>query len=324
METFAQDIRYAVRQLVRSPGFTVVAALTLAIGIGANTALFSFANSVLARPLPEIGHPEDLYWLAPSDTRGGPPALMLSYPDFADFRDSTKVFTSAAAIGRASFAVSSNGDPIRVRGSLVTGDYFRTLETRMAIGRAFTSDDDRPDVEQPVVVISHHLWQERFDGANDVLGKRLVVDGRPLTIVGVTPERFNGAEHAERQDLYVPLSYAGSILPGFQNFLKNRGTWWLTAIGRLAPGVSQERASAAMATVAARIASSDSVDHAHYTARVLHPRGGLGPNDGNDIAPVALLAGTVTLLVLLIACANVSNLLLGRAVARRRENAVRQ
>jgi len=323
MDTFLQDIRYAVRQLVRSPGFTVVAALTLAVGIGANTALFSFANSVLGRPLPEIGHPDQLYWLAPSDTRGGPPALMLSYPDFVDFRDSTKVFASAAAIGHGNFSVSSDGDPIRVHGSLVSGDYFRMLETRMALGRAFTTEDDRPDAMQPAVVISHHLWQERFGGATEVLGKRLIVDGRPLTIVGVTPERFNGAEHAERQDLYIPLSYAGTILPGFPNFLKSRGTWWLSAIGRLAPGVSEQRASAAMATVASRIARADSVHHAFLTARVLRPRGGLGPNDGNDIMPIALLAGTVTLLVLLIACANVSNLLLGRAVARRREIAVR-
>jgi len=323
MDTILQDLRYAVRQLVRSPGFTVVAALTLAIGIGANTALFSFANSVLSRPLPEIGHADQLYWLAPSDTRGGPPALMMSYPDFVDFRDSTKVFASAAALWRADFSVASNGDPIRVHGSLVSGDYFRTLETRMALGRGFTRDDDRPDVVQPVVVISHHLWQNRFDGAVDAIGKRLVVDGHALTIVGVTPERFNGADHAERRDVYVPLSYAGTIVPGYTNFLKNRGTRWLSGIGRLAPGVSQERASAAMATIAARIARSDSANHAYFTARVVRPRGGLGPNDGNDIAPVALLAGTVTLLVLLIACANVSNLLLGRAVARRREIAVR-
>jgi predicted permease len=323
MDNFVQDLRYAVRQLLRSPAFTVVAALTLAIGIGANTALFSFANAVIARPMPEVGHPEGLYWLAPADTRGGPAALMLSYPDFLDYRDSTGVFSTAAAMGQVHFAISGDGEPARVRGSVVSGSYFELLQVKMALGRGFTADDDRPDVTQPVVVISDHLWRERFNAADDVLGKRLVVDGKPLTIIGVTPARFNGAEHSERRDVWVPITYAGTILPGFPGHLRERGSWWLSAMGRLAPNVSRERANAAMATVATRLTQIDSANHRHMTARVLPAKGGLGPNDGNDIVPVAALAGTVTLLVLLIACANVSNLLLGRAVARRREIAVR-
>lgn len=323
MDALLQDLRYAIRQLGRSPGFTIVAALTLAVGIGANTALFSFADAVLARPLPEIGHPDQLVWFAPSELRGGPRALMLSYPDFLDYRDSTGVFATAAAVGHADFSISSSGEPVRVRGTLVSGDYFRLLEVHFALGRPFTADDDRADVTQPAVVISYHLWQERFNGAPGVIGTRMIVDGKPLTIVGVTPQRFNGEEHSERRDLWVPLSYAGTILPGFENFLKRRDTWWLSGIGRLANDVSVERASAAMATVAARLAREDSASHGGMTARVLPATGGLGPNDGNDIAPIAALAGTVTLLVLLIACANVSNLLLGRGVARRREIAVR-
>lgn len=323
MDTLLHDLRYAIRQLTRAPGFTIVAAITLATGIGANTALFSLAYAVLGRPLPEIGHPEGLVWIAPSDVRGGPRALMLSYPDFLDFRDSSNVFSSASALGQADFAISSGGEPARVRGALVSADYFRMLEVRLPLGRGFTRDDDRPDATQPVVVISDRLWRERFNASPEVLGTTLTVDGRALTIVGVTPPRFNGAEHSERRDVWIPLSYAGTILPGFEHFLTSRGTWWLSAMGRLAPGVSQARASAAMATIAGRLAQLDSAEHGHLTARVLPARGGLGPNDGNDIAPVALLAGTVTLLVLLIACANVSNLLLGRAVARRREIAVR-
>ena len=323
MDSLVQDVRYAVRQLTRSPVFTIVAALTLAIGIGANTALFSFAHAVLGRPLPEIGHPEGLVWFAPSDARGGPRALMLSYPDFLDYRDSTHAFSVASVVGHSEFAISSGGEPARVHGTLVSGDYFGLLEVRPQLGRALTRDDDRADVLQPVVVISDHLWRERFDASPAVIGTRMTVDGKQLTIVGVAPVRFNGAEHSERRDLWIPISYAGAVLPGFEHFLTQRNTWWLTGMGRLAPGVSEAGASAAMATVAARLALMDSVGHAHMTARVIPATSGMAPNDGNDIAPIAALASTVTLLVLLIACANVSNLLLGRAVARRREIAVR-
>jgi putative ABC transport system permease protein len=323
MHAILQDLRYGARQLTRSPAFTIVAALTLAIGIGANTALFSFAHAVLGRPLPQIGHPEGLVWFAPTDVRGGPRALMLSYPDFLDYRDSTRAFSLASAIGNGQFSISSGGEPARVRGALVGGDYFAMLEVRPQLGRPLTRDDDRADVTQPAVVISDHLWRERFDASPTAIGTPMTVDGKRLTIVGVAPAQFNGAEHSERIDLWIPIAYAGTILPGFEHFLTQRGTWWLTGMGRLASGVSATQASAAMATVAARLALVDSVEHGHMTARVLPVTSGLAPNDGNDIAPIAALASTVTLLVLLIACANVSNLLLGRAVARRREIAVR-
>ena len=322
MEALLQDLKYATRQLLRSPGFAIVATLTLAVGIGANTALFSLATAILSRPLPELATPEGLVWITPVDSRGGHP-LMLSYPDFLDYRDSTQAFAQAAAIAHAEFAISTGGEPARVRGTLVSGDYFRMLGVRLALGRGFLPEEDMIGATSSAAVISYHLWQERFGGNRNVIGRRMTIDGQPFTIVGVTPERFNGAEHSERRDVWVPISLAGTRLPGFENYLKSRDTWWLTSVGRLASRVSIERANAALSTVAARIAKIDTVEHAHVTARAFPVRGGLGPTDGNDVAPVAALAFAVTLLVLLIACANVSNLLLGRAVARRREIAVR-
>src|SRR5437868_4697429 len=278
MDTLLQDLRYAFRQITRAPGFTAVAAVTLAIGIGANTALFSLANAVLGRPLPEVGHPSGLVWLTPIDVHSGR-ARVMSYLDFRDYRDSTGVFASAAAMGNAEFSISSNGEPIRVHGTLVSADYFRTLDVRMALGRGFVADDDRVASPNPVAVISYRLWQERFAGASDVLGQRMVIDGRRFTIVGVTPERFNGASHSELRDVWVPLSLAGTALPGFDGLLTSRNSWWLEAVGRLAPGVSIERANAAVATVAARIAKVDSAGHEGVTAQVAPMKSGLGPSD---------------------------------------------
>src|SRR5215216_2376778 len=231
MDTFLQDLRYALRQLSRAPAFTVIAALTLAIGIGANTALFSLANGVLARPLPEVGRPDGLVWLTPIDVHSGRPRVM-SYLDFRDYRDSSNVFATVTAMGNADFSISSNGEPIRVRGTLVTADYFRTLDVRMALGRGFVDEDDRVGSPNPVAVISYRLWQERFAGAPDVVGQRMVIDGRPFTIVGVTPQRFNGVSHSELRDVWVPLSLAGTALPGFTGLLTSRNSWWLETIGR--------------------------------------------------------------------------------------------
>src|SRR5439155_10819990 len=178
------DLRYAVRQLAQKPGFTIVAALTLAIGIGANTALFTIANAVLARPLPGIRDAVGLVWVAPVSKQAGR-AVNMSYPDYVDYRDGAGVFAELAAMSDAPFSLSTGGQAERVRGQFVSGNFFATLRTPLVLGRGLTEDDDRAGDPHPVAVISFDAWQERFAGDAGVVGRAILVNGMPFTIVGV-------------------------------------------------------------------------------------------------------------------------------------------
>lgn len=322
MDSFRQDLRYAARQLLRTPGFTVVAVVTLAFGIGANAALFTLATAILDRPLPGVNG-DRLVWLTANDARRGAVRSM-SYPDYLDYQRQRDVFHDLAAFAPARFSIASNGHAERVRGAMVTSNYFSVLGTPITLGGSFLpGDGSRSDVD-PTVVISYDLWQRRFAGELSVLGKRIVINGASFTIVGVAPSQFNGPEHSERLDVWVPVSFIERVTPQWPHPLTNRDFWWLRAIGRVAPNVPYERANAAVGAVAARIATVDPAEHKDITARLEPVRNGLSPGEGQDIYPVATLAAIVTALVLLIACANVSNLLLARGVSRRREIAIRR
>jgi predicted permease len=321
LDSLWQDLRYAARQLLRAPGFTLVAIVTLALGIGANSALFTLAVAILDRPLPGV-HSNGLVWLTASDSKTGG-VVNLSYPDYLDYRAEHDVFADVAAFAPTRFAFAAGGNAERVRGAVVTSNYFALLGAPMAAGRGFLSSAGQSTTSEPAAIISYDLWQRRFDGEATALGTRIVVNGASLTIVGVAGQRFNGAEHSERLDLWVPVDQIDRLQPQWPHPLTNRGFWWLRSIGRLAPGVTELRASATAATVARRIASTEA-EHKDVTARVEAVRNGLPPGEGQDIYPVAMLGALVTGLVLLIACANVSNLLLARAVARRREIAIRR
>src|SRR5918992_620502 len=257
MDTFLQDVRYALRQLVRSPGFTVVAVMTLALGIGANAALFTMAQAVLARPLPGVRASDRLVWLAPVNVRGGQTHVM-SYPDYVDYRDRSGVFAELAAFEVTRFSLSGNGEPERVRGQVVSGNFFSVLGTPMRLGRGLTAHDDRTPGAHPVVVISHDLWQRRLDADPAVIGRKLIVNGAPFTIVGVAPERFNGPTHSEPNHLWVPTMMQARAYPQSPDMLARRGTWWLQTVGRLKPGVTPMQANVAVAGVAAQIAREDS------------------------------------------------------------------
>ncbi len=322
MEHLLQDLRYGVRQLARAPLFSSLAIATLAVGIGLNTTLFALINSVVLRPMPGVQADQRLVWIASTSVSSGF-AMPLSYPDFSDYRDSSGVFSEAAAAGNAEFALGGEGEPVRVRGEIVSGNYFSLLGVRMAAGRGFVADEDRVGNPMQVAVIGHRLWQERFSGLASAVGRSLAIDGASFVVVGVAPEGFNGLTHGPRRDIWLPMASQPRAQPQFPSMLAERGSIWLSAIGKLRPGVTVQQATARLAVVAKRIAAADTTKAPGYSAAAVSMRGGMSPHDMNDVAPVTLLASGATLLIFLICCANVSNMLLARAVARRREIGVR-
>jgi predicted permease len=325
MSTISRDIRYAVRQLARAPGFTIVAVLTLALGIGANTALFTLVNSILLRPRPGVRDAEQLVWISPLSKYNGR-AMSTSYPDYRMYRDELRdVFSAVAAIDDAWLSIGGDGEPVRVRGQFVSANFFETVGARIALGRGFGPDDERTPGASPVAILSHHFWENRFAGDPSVVGRPIVVNAQRLTVVGVAARGFNGPDHEDAwRALWIPLAMMPRLQPSpGVDWLSSTDVAFLHVLGRLRPSADAARADAAVATVATRLWRADSAARESKTARTFPARSGLSPGKDPEAVPVIALATAVTAVLLLIACANVSNLLLGRAVSRRREMAVR-
>jgi putative ABC transport system permease protein len=307
MAGFYQDIRYAIRMLRKNPGFSFVVVLTLALGIGVNTALFSVVNGVLLNPLP-YPEPEQLVSLHQSKPNVATGAI--PYPNFMDWRKENLTFSAMAVSRPASFALVGAGEAERVSGQRCTANLFAVLGVKPALGRDFAPGEDAPGVA-PVVMISEGLWQRRFGAAPDVVGKSLTVDDRSYTIVGVVPASFTLYRGI---DVYVPMGQWGN------SALQNRSAGLgLYGIGRLKPGVTLAQAQADLAGIMQRLAEAYPETNRGNGAVVapLKERliGDVGPS-------LWMLLGAVGF-VLLIACANVCNLLLARATGRTREFAIR-
>jgi predicted permease len=336
VETLWQDLRYGIRMLAKSPGFTAVAILTLALGIGANAAIFSVVNAVLLRPLP-VENPDRLVRVFASNTSGTRYAS-ISYPDYLDLRDQNSVFSGLLAYGR--FSASLGGQeqggqtaPAElIRGEIVTANYFSVLGVRPVKGRAFIPEEERSPGSAPVAVVGYGMWTNHFAADPNIIGKQIVVNGHSFTVVGVAPPDFPGAEIGTLPDIWVPIMMqevirppsAGSLRQAYgTDLLHHRDAGWLHLIGRLKPGVTPALAQANCSTIAQRLEQTYSSSNRGVGVNVVPVRGGLDASDREDVLPIAGLLLAVVGLVLLIACANVANLLLARASARQKEIGVR-
>ena len=310
------DIRFAVRSLRKSPSFTAVALITLALGIGANAVVFSILDAVLLRPLP-VEQPDRLFFV---EARHGnrSPFPSHSFPDYLDFKNGTTSI-DLAAYRIAAMGLQSGSGAERAWGYLVTGNYFEMLGVRPAVGRFFTPEEDTARGASPFVVLSFDAWQRRFGGA-DIAGTTIRINGLPYTILGVAPRGFHGTEVAFRPEVWVPMSMQPQIEG--RSWLDERTTLNVWITGRLARGISVEQATAALNTVAQSI--GEAYPRSHQGLRVGLARPGFVGNTGR--APIAaFMAGVMALagLVLLAACANLANLMASRAIDRFREIAIR-
>ena len=318
MSTLWQDIRYGMRRIAASPVFAIVAILSLALGIGANTAVFSLVNTVLLRPFPV----EDPGSLAALHVVGRQEALQaFSYPAYIDFRDRNQVLSGLYVSRMVAVSISKEGNNQRVFGYLVSANYFDVMGVKPFLGRMLTPEDDKTRLGSPVAVITHASWQSRFGGDPNIVGKTVLLNGHKFEIVGVAPPRFIGTDIIYKPEIWMPMTMLSWVEPG-SNWLDSRDTQNIFATGRLKPGVTYKEAQASLNLLSDQL-GKDYPDY-HEGQRIVLTAPGLiiPPVRGAFIAFTWVTFATVAM-VLLIACTNLASLLLARASERRKEIAIR-
>ena len=338
MQTLWQDIRYGLRMLGKNPGFTAVAVLTLALGIGANTGIFSVLRQVLLQRLP-VPHPEELVLLyAPglrhghisSDEVDGSEAF--TYPMYADLRDQNKVFSGLAAKANFPVSVALQGQTERASAELVSGNYFDALGVHPSIGRLFTPSDTANAGGNSVVALSNGYWKKRFGGDPAILNQSVLVNNQVMTIVGVLQPGFDGVQLGLVPDVYIPITMKQVITPGW-NGLNDHKDYWIKLIGRLKPGLSQTQATVALQPTYHALLENElplntglnKQEKKQFLAKQIVLRDGSRgrPILENDTRPQLLTLMGMVGLVLFITCANVAGLLTARGVARQKEISLR-
>jgi putative ABC transport system permease protein len=318
MDSLFKDVRYAIRGLIKRPAFAAIAIVTLALGIGANTAIFSLVNTVLLRSLP-VERPEEIVSVS---VRGKDDSMQaFSHPNYVDFRDQNQVLSGLLVYRFVPLSMSRSGNNERVWGYEVSGNYFDVLGVKAIKGRTFTHEEDRARLANPVVVVSYDSWQQRFGGDPDLVGKDVLINNHPFKVIGIAPDGFKGTELVYAPEIWVPASMIEWVEPG-SGWLDNRSSNNFFGVGRLKPGVTPRQAEASLNGLALQLAKQYPNDNEGQSIKIL-PTGFIIPELRGAVVNFTWVLMAAVAMVLLVTCTNLAGLLLARATERRREIAIR-